>query len=581
MSSFWNNFTNYISGIIQGLRHLRSLRLSSLGKVFSFLSKREKIALLILVVLALANLYLSLHHFYIVHTVAVPGQGGIYVEGMTGQPEYINPLLASSDADLSLEKLIFAGLYGYDNTGQLTPNLAEGFPQISEDQKQYTIDLKKNLTWHNGRPLTADDVVFTIQLLQDPNYKSPLRNLWLSTTVERLSDTSIKFTTKDISGPFIYNLTLPILPKNVWQAVTPQTFLTSVRNLQAIGSGPYVVKEIQKERSGKVDQISLGSFSGYFGGKPKLDNIIIKFYDADADMLNALHSKEIQGLGFTATDSSLHIDSSADVKLLTVPLPEYQVLFYNLSNKILAELPVRQALSQAINRQGVIDDIFKESARLPGNPFTFGPSHIPGPSLSYNIEQAASDLEAAGWKLDKTTNLRAKKGQALKFNLATNDSLLNSKTAEAIANTWKTLGAQVTLTVLPTQDLTNNTIRPRTFDALIFPIKLGADPDPFAFWQSSQTKDPGLNLTGFSDANADKLITQARSSTDQQKREDLYEQFGQLLSQKIPAVFLNQSQYQYAVDPNIKNVNFDLLYSPADRFSEVANWYVQEQRVWK
>ncbi len=581
MFAFIQNLNQYLKSALGGLRYLKTFRLSLIGKVFSFLSRKEKIALSLLTILALTNLSLSVYQFYIAHTVKVPSQGGIYIEAMTGQPQYINPLLASNDIDLSLQKLIFTGLYSYDQNGELVPSLAEGFPEISEDQKQYTINLKKNLTWHNGRPLTADDVVYTIQILQDGNYKSPLRNLWMSTTVEKISDSAVKFTTKDISGPFIYNLSIPILPKNIWQTVSPQTFLTSVYNLQAVGSGPYAIKEIQKERSGKVNQISLGSFAGYWGGKPNLDNIVIKFYDQESDMLNALHSKEVQGLGFTASHSSLHIDEGTEINLMNIPLPEFQVLFYNLNNKILSEFPVRTALTKAVNRQEIISNIFKNSAVIASNPFTFASSGIPGSEPDYNLEESKSILDSAGWKLDAATNIRYKKGQSLKLNLATNDSLLNSKTVEFIANSWKSLGAQVTLTILPTQDLTNNIIRPRSFDALIFPIKLGADPDPFAFWQSSQTKDPGLNLTGFSDTNADKLITQARTTLDQHKREELYEQFSKLLYEKLPAVFLNQSEYQYVVDSSIKNIDLKLLNTPAERFSNVSNWYIQERRAWK
>lgn len=544
------------------------------------MGKREKIVALLLLVVAAVNLYWSLQSVYYAHTVEAPAYGGVYVEGVLGQPAYINPLLASTSADLSLEKLVYSGLYKFDGNGQLVPDLADGQPTISDDEKQYTINLKHNVLWHNDRPFTADDVVFTIQTLQDPAYKSPLRSLWMSTTVEKLSDYQVRFSTKDISGPFLDNLTLPILPKSVWQSVSPQTFLTSLNNLQAVGTGPYAIKEIEKQASGKVNQISLNSFSNYYNGKPRVDTIIIKFYDNSDDLVNALHSKEISGFGF-ATDTGIRLDNAPDTQLVTMPLPQYQVLFYNLNNKILNDVAVRQALSQAVDRQGIIDSIFKGAVQLPTSPFTFAPSGYKQPQTSYNLDTASSSLTAAGWVVDPVMNLRTKKGSTLTLNIFTNDSLTNSKTAEAIAGSWRSLGVQVNLTVLPTQNLTDNYIRTRKFDVLVFPIKLGADPDPFAFWQSSQVKDPGLNLTGFSNQQADKLIDQAQASTDAQQREGLYEQFSQLMAQQMPALFLNQTEYEYAIDSSVQNVNLHILYDPSDRFYDSPNWYIQTKRVWK
>lgn len=560
--------------ILKNLKYLKNFRLSYIGKVFSLMGRREKIIALGLVGLAIVSLFWSVRNFYMAHTNAAPGNGGSYSEGLVGQPQYINPLLATTATDLTLQNLIFRGLYKYNGQGQLIPDLAESMPQISDDQKQYTINLKKDISWQNGRPFTADDVIFTIQTLQDPNYNSPLRNLWLSTTVEKISDTQVKFTTKDVAGPFLYNLTLPIISKSIWQNVGAGNFLTSASNLQAVGTGPYAIKEIQKERSGKIDQIVLT-------GKMGISTITLKFYDNQDDLLNAFHSREIQGLGFTAQDSTLHIDQNNQTQVYKIPLPQYQVLFYNLNNKILSDLGVRLALDAAVDRQGLIDNVFKDNAQLPGNPFTFLTSQTAPTTSNFNLDAAKTALTNAGWIADPNTGLRSKKSQPLKLNIATNDTVTNAQTAQAIADSWKQLGVQASLTVLSTQDLSNNLIRPRKFDVLIFPIKLGADPDPFSFWQSSQIKDPGLNLTGFANQTADQLMGKARATTDPTARETLYEQLSNLLNQQGPALFLTQNLYQYAISSKIKNINLSLLYDPSLRFDDISNWYMVNKRVWK
>lgn len=576
MNSIFQNFISYARGISEGLKSLPRFNLSALRKVFSFMGRREKIAISILLGLAILNLVFVCRNFYLTHTVPVSAYGGVYTEGMTGQPAYINPLLAYTEQDLTLTKLVFSGLYKYDGSGLLVPDLAEGQPIISEDQKQYIVNLRKDVKWHNDRIFTADDVVFTIQSLQDPAYKSPLRSQWMSTTVEKISDSQVRFTTKDVSGPFVHNLTLPILPQNLWQRVDPSAFVTSPGNLQAVGTGPYTIKEIKKQASGRVDEITLDSFSNYYAGKPKIDTLVIKFYESGDDLLNALHSGEIAGFGFASLDRNIFVNSDAGMQVLQIPMPQYQVLFFNVKNSILSSQSVRQALSQAVNRQGIVDNVFKGAARLPASPFAAGTTD----SVIYNTNTAAAMLDTAGWIIDPKTNFRTKKGVVLEITISTNDSLLNSKTAEAIAETWRTIGVKVNLTVLPSKQLTDTLIRPRTFDVLVFQQKFGADPDPFAFWHSSQAKDPGVNLTGFADPQADKLISEARASTNSHIRQEKYRTFNDLLAKQMPALFLNQTLYMYVLTSDIKNITLTSLYDASGHLQDASNWYMQEGRRW-
>lgn len=584
MNGFPHNLISYTKSATLGVKELKHLSLSRLRKVFSLMGKREKITLFALLAAAIISLIWSGRNFYINHTNPVSNFGGAYSEGLLGQPTYINPLLAHQEAELALTKLVFSGLYKYDSTGQLTSDLADGMPQISPDQKQYTINLRRDAKWHNDKPITADDVTYTFQLLKDPAYKSPLRPLWQSTTVEKLSDYSVKFTTKDISGPFIENLTLPLLPKNIWSKVDSQNFLLSKFNLEAIGSGPYVIKQIKKLSSGKIEQISLQANPQYYAGRPKIDLLTVKFYDSEDDMLNAFHSREIMGFGFIPLGSSLYLDKEQDSsQIFQIPLPQYQVVFFNLNNKILADQSIRKALSLATNKKQIIEEVFKNNALLPSSPFLFAEQrNFQTPTTETNPEQAKVQLDAAGWTVNSETGLRtSKKGTPLEISLATSDSLTNAKAAEILANQWRALNIKVNLVILPSKQLTDTLIKPRTFDVLLFPQKFGADPDPFLFWHSSQAKDPGVNLTGFQDATADKLITDARTTTDRKTRQGIYEQFNQIILDKAPVIFLDQTEYVYALDKNIKNINISFLPEPAMRFYNLQNWYINTKRVWK
>ncbi len=583
MNSFPNNLISYTKTAFSGVKEIKNISLSRLGKVFSLMGKNEKIALAILIAFALISFLVSIKNFYYSHTAPAPAYGGIYNEGLIGQPIYINPLLAYQEPDTSLTKLIFSGLYKYDQNGQLIPDLAEGQPEISEDQKQYTINIRRDAKWHNDKPLNADDVVFTIQTLKDPAYKSPQRAMWQSTTIEKLSDYSVKFITKDISGPFIFNLTLPILPKSVWGKVDSQNFVLSTNNLEAIGSGPYSIKEIKKLPSGKVEQISLSSNSLYYEGKAKIEQLIFRFYNTEEDMLNAFHSREVDGFGFVPLGSSLFVDKNQnEAKVLTVPLPQYQVIFFNLNNRILADLKIRTALTLATNRQQIIDEVFKGNALLPSSPLLLNKKGNQSVLNGEDVTQANSILDELGWKVDDKIGTRvSKKGTPFEITIATNDSLVNSKAAEILANQWKRLHIKVNITVLPSKQLTEDLIKPRSFDVLLFPQKFGADPDPFLFWHSSQVKDPGFNLTGFTDPNIDKIITEARNTTEIQIREEKYQEFNTLISSKFAVIFLDQTEYIYATDKSVKNINFNTLYDPSQRFNNIKDWYINEGRAWK
>jgi peptide/nickel transport system substrate-binding protein len=583
MPQFLQNSITYGKQIFSGIRQVRNLTLSQLRKVFSLMGKREKIALLALAILAAGNFYLSVKNFYISHTSAAPSSGGLYVEGILGQPTYINPLLAHNETENTLIRMVFSGLYKYDTQGNLVADIAEGRPEISEDQKQYTINLRKNVKWHNGKSLTADDIVYTIQILQDPAYKSPLRTLWLSTTVEKLSDYSVKFTTKDISGPFIHNLTLPILPKDVWSRVEAQNFVTSPQNLEAIGSGPYAIKEIKKIKSssGKVESITLEAFPDYYNNRAYIDRVIVRLYDTEEDVLNALHSSEINGYGFVPLGSNLYLEKDQQkLNIYTIPLPQYQVVFFNLNNKFLGEQAVRSALSLSTNKQQIVEEVFKNNALIPTSPMLFN-GQAQSSSPVYDVEKAKQTLDAAGWKVDAKTNLRLKNKQTLELTITTNDVSVNSKAAEIVADQWRALNIKVNLNLIPTKQLTDTVIRTRNFDVLLFPQKFGADPDPFLFWHSSQVKDPGFNLTGFVSQSADKLITEARTTTNQQVREQKYLEFNKLIIEQVPVIFLDQTVYIYAVDKNVKDVSLNTLYDPNQRFYSLPGWYMEEERVWR
>jgi peptide/nickel transport system substrate-binding protein len=583
-ASFFPNLIQYFRKAFEGLGYIKTFRPSSMRKVFSLMGKREKAAFILLALTAIISAGVSFNNFYIGHTQAAPDVGGEYREGLLGQPRLLNPLLATSPTDTAITRLVFSGLYKYDGSGNILADLAEGMPEISTDQKQYTVHIKKGVKWHNDKQLTADDVVFTIKTLQDPGFKSPLRSSWLHTTVEKIDDNTVIFKNRDVSALFLQNLTLPMLSKYVWGKVSADTFVLSSNNLEAVGTGPYVIREIKKLPSGKVQSIKLESFSNYYMGKPYVESLVFNFYDNNEDVINALHSKEVQGFGFIPLDDSLYLDKkNKNLNILELPLPQYQAVFLNTKKPLLADKNVRKALSLATNAPQILKDVFNDQGKLINGPVLPEQLGISNQTTapSYDASAAAALLDAGGWKVNPADGLRTKGKTILEITLATNDSPLNAKTAEILIGQWKALNVKVNLNVLPNRELSDSLIRPRKFDALLFSQNLGADPDPFAFWHSSQSTDPGLNITGFANAEADKLISAARSTINDKERTDKYVRFQEIINAEVPAIFLNQTVFVYAVDSKIKNIALKNLYSPAYRFYDTPNWNIAERRVWK
>ncbi len=537
----------------------------------------------VLVVLLITSGIFSFGRLYANYTVSVPANGGSYREGIIGQPRFINPLLATTDVDRSIVKLVFAGLYKLDSAGSVVPDMAEGMPEVSENGQEYKVKLKSNAQWHDGTPVSTDDVVFTIQTLQNADYNSPRRAEWQSTTVEKIDNNTVLFKLNAPSAPFLNNLTLPIISKKHWESVSPADFVLSQGNIEAVGSGPYVIKEVRKSTQGTVQSVNLESFSDYHNRQAYISSVKLNFYEDIEGILTAIHGKQIDGFGFSPFDESVRLDEdNNEFKITQLDLPQYQAVFFNTSNKLFSDVRVRKALQTGTDIQSIINTVYNGQGQpLNGPILRQHVSGLPAPTINTDLESAKAQLDAAGWVLDPNTNIRKKNGAELTFTLSTNNFSLNTKTAELLAGQWQKLGVKVTLNIQPTKELTENAIRPRKYDALLFAQKLGADPDPFLFWHSSQVKNPGLNLSLYANTNADKLISEARAATDKTFRDEKYRQFQTVISADAPAIFLVQNVFSYAMTESINGISLSSLSDTTARFYDLPNWYIDTKRVLK
>ncbi|MFC1663910.1 ABC transporter substrate-binding protein [Patescibacteria group bacterium] len=378
-------------------------------RILKILNKKEKIFFSLSIFLFLGSvLFLSLN-FYFKNTEIRPVFGGQYIEGVVGQPRFINPIYAqTSDIDQALVELVFSGLLRYDQNGEIIPDLAKEY-EIKEGGKVYEFHLKENIFWHNGQPLLADDIIFTIETVQNSDYKSPVRVNWLGVTVEKISDFGVRFELKNPYFPFLEIATLKILPKHVWQDIPPQSFPLSVFNLKPIGSGPYKLVELDQIKTGEISSLSLKRNPKYFDLKPNVDKIDFLFFETEEELIGTAQKGKIKGFSLISEIKKLQ-NFNSGFEGYDIVLPRYFAIFFNpQKSKVLSEKEIRKALNYGTNKEEIIQEALFKEVKIINSPILPEIYEFDQPSKIYqfDVEKAKEILEKAGF-LENEEGLRIK-----------------------------------------------------------------------------------------------------------------------------------------------------------------------------
>lgn len=573
----------------------KELRLKGGARILGYISQfsaTEKVVFGALIITALATSLLMAQQVNSYFLTEVPNHGGELREGIVGLPRTINPVLAVTDADHDLSALVYSGLTAYRNNA-LVPDLASSW-NISTDGLTYTFDLRDDASFQDGKPLTADDVAFTIQKIQDPALKSPHQADWTNVAVKVLSPTRIQFSLKQPYAPFLNNTAIGIMPKHIWGSVSDDQFIFSQYNIEPIGSGPYKIASIVRDQGGIPTQYRLDAASGYYGAKPYIGSIAFYFYGDQAKALSALDQGYIDSLAAISPGQGARLssDSAQSYTVVSTPLPRIFGVFFNQNqNQALADRNVRIALDMAVDRKAILDGVLKGYGSAIHGPL---PAGMNGATSTVNdsadLDGAQALLEKNGWKKgsDGIYAKRLPSGKAgklatttLSFDLYTADTPDLKTTADLVVAQWKALGAQVDIKVFEAGDLYQNVIRTRTYDALLFGELIGKDRDLYAFWHSSQRTAPGLNVALYANSKVDKLLETIRSTSDDGVRQADYKQVDQLIRADAPAIFLYAPDFIYAIPKTLKGMSLGSVTTPADRWNSVADWYVATEQVWK
>lgn len=516
----------------------------------------------------------------------IPTRGGNLTEGVVGSVGLINPLLSISDADRDLTAVVYSGLLKAAPNGTLIGDLAKEW-KVSEDGLEYLFTLKDDVFFHDGAPVTADDVLFTIQKAQDPSLKSPKRANWEGVTAEKIDLQQIKFILKQPYSSFLENATLGILPKHLWKEIDSEQFSFSQYNVTPIGSGPFAISAVKKNSGGLPIAYELKSFKQYTLGRPLLNKLTFRFFGNEEALLAAFNKGEIESVSAIAPATAEILKTRA-VRVEQTPLPRIFALFFNQNQApIFANLEVRRALALTVNRAKIVDEVlggYGTEIFGPLPPGVLSETIVSDNSTTTDmVAQAESLLVKNGWKKNNQGIFEKKSKKEtliLAFTITTSSAPELKKTAEILKADWLKIGADVSVAVFDSGELNQTIIRPRKYDALLFGEIIGRDPDLFAFWHSSQRNDPGLNVALYANIKADKLLDEARMIAEQNERLQKYLAFSEEIKKDIPAIFLYSPDFMYVLPEKIKGFVFGRLTTPSDRFAVVHQWYTETDKVW-
>ncbi|MFA6446972.1 MAG: ABC transporter substrate-binding protein [Patescibacteria group bacterium] len=573
--------------------HWRQLRYS--GRV---LNSSEKKILVTAIVLGVIFLISAVAILINQDTISMPASGGTYTEALVGEPQALNPIDApANDADADISSLIYSGLFKMQGM-EAMPDLAESFGW-SPDSKILTVKIRKDAKFHNGLPVTADDVQFTIESIQDPARGSLLEPVFRGISVGILDPQTIQFTLPRADATFLVALTVGIVPSSLWEDIPANTARLANLNLKPIGSGPYLVKSFTRDQKGLIRSFTLEAWPDFYGVKPHIKTITFQFYPDSQTAEDAIKSDLVDGLAFVSPTEIDRFKSTARWNSVTLELPQQTIAFFNLKDKLLSDIRVRQALALAISRQDIINALGGHGV-ADNSAYPFLPATNQTAS-STDLENARKLLQTAGWVLPKDSNVRVYEKpsattkatkdvakptttdqQKLLISITVSDQTDLLKIADVLKRQWSLLGAQVEIMPLDQVSLLRKANHDRNGQVILSNILVGADQDLFPIWWSGQAGERGMNFSALAEKDVDILIDLTKSSTSTAMLQKSREKLSATILKYAPAAFLIRPLYSYVISTKVKGLpQGEVLARPSDRFQNIEDWYIKTGLRWK
>jgi peptide/nickel transport system substrate-binding protein len=564
----------------------RFSRVPLIDRYFAYLARRrpsERVLLTVAIASLIAALLLLISSESQSRLLAVPGEGGTLTEGMVGAPRFVNPVLAITRVDQDLTALVYSGLMQIGSDGSLVPNLAESIT-VSDDGRTYRVTLKETARFSDGTPVTARDVAFTIDLIQNPELKSPLRGNWSQARVEVVTERELNFVLEEPFSPFLENLTVGILPQHIWGGLTAEEFPFSQYNTEPIGSGLYRVSDITRNSSGIISDYVLTAREDT-ATVPRIPRIHVTFYPNEDAVLTALTEGEIVSTASLGIETLSRLPEEG-FRIHEAPLPRVFGVYFNLNRTTaLRDSAARQALETAIDREALIARALRGYGEptvlpVPSGFHTIESTSSIAPIGTSTIDAARATLIRGGWNEtpEGWQKVIDDERVTLEVALTTANNDYFDATATYLAEVWEALGVPVSIALYEQADVVQTIIRPRDYQLLLFGTDTGRSLDLYPFWHSSQREDPGLNVALYTNLTVDRLLSEYRASST--ARDSILTALTEEITSEYPAIFLYNPNFVYVTATPLTIEPVPRIGKPSDRFAQIDRWYLHEDRLW-
>lgn len=555
----------------------------TLSRIFHSLSYRETFAVAILMIILVVSVISMLGKINQAFLVAVPEHGGTLEEGVFGSPRFVNPIIAATDTDRDISALVYAGLMRKTPSGEIVPDMAEGYT-VSEGGLTYTFIIKEGAMFHDKAPLTADDVVFTIDRIKDPLIKSPLEAVWDGVSVSRGDNQrTVIFRLSRGYASFLENTTVGILPKHIWGTLDPAVFSFSDQNIQAIGSGPYRIRHIDETSAGLITRYELKTWNDYVGARPYIRKINLTFYKSEDELVKAYRKGRVDQVSSVSPRMAETLQNEGYTPTTAVLSRVFGLFFNPNQNDIFRNKDIVRALELSIDKHAIVSDVlrgFGTAIKSPV-PISLGAQPADPQNMPESLTKAGELLDTAGYKLNPSTGFREKSGTPLTFSISTADVAELRAASERIKTDLAKVGVNVTIKVFDIGMLNQNVIRPRDYEALLFGEVVRNESDLFAFWHSSQRNDPGLNVAVYTSNKVDKILEDLINTSAGSERSAKIAEFETEIERDMPAIFLYSPHFIYMQSGNVHNVTINRITNSAERFLNVNDWYIRTDSIYK
>jgi peptide/nickel transport system substrate-binding protein len=468
----------------------------------------------------------------------------------------------------------------------MTPDLAETY-EWSSDLRRLTITLRKDVTFHDGTPLTSDDVIFTLRSAKDPAWRSPYASSFRDVTFLHIDERTLVIELKEPNMSFMHALTIGILPAHIWQDIPPANALLADANIRPVGSGPFMMRSLRRSASGNVLAYTLDRFDRYVGIAPLLNSIEFRFFADHSSAEEALRGGRVDTLAFVPGQDISRLTKSDRILASSLELPQSTIAFFNTNDSLLKDPAIRQALALAIDRAGIIEAQGESSQAIAG-PYPFDDTGIVA-SPEERLAEARGILDKAGWTIKDGSDVRSKAGAStsttaadLKLTITVPDVADLVNVANVLARQWSILGLRAEVRAEPFDALIANLEETRNSQIIVWNVLLNASQDLYPIWWSGQASGSGLNLSNLKDRDVDDALKAVRTATTTQSLNDARTLTTKAITARTPAVFLTRPSYGYLHNVSIKGMSERIrIGSPSDRFSDIHNWYVKTAWRWK